>query len=177
MLVDANLLLYAIDERSLHHQVSRDWLISSLNGNRRVALPWISLAAFVRIATNPRASENPLAPQDAWQFVKDWLSHELTWIPNPTEHHADVLGALIQRYDLRANWITDAQLAALAIEHGLQIYSADTDFARFKEIDADKNGKISQAEFLAHGKERFESADEDKNGKVTVWEFRARRRF
>ena len=57
MLVDANLLLYAVDERSPHHQMSRDWLTSSMNGDERVALPWLSLAAFVRIATNPRASE------------------------------------------------------------------------------------------------------------------------
>ena len=112
MLVDANLLLYAVDERSPHHDVSVDWLTSSLNGDRRVALPWLSLAAFVRISTNPRASEQPLSPSEAWKLVTSWLSHDLTWIPNPTERHADVLGSLIQRYDLRANMITDAQLAA-----------------------------------------------------------------
>ncbi len=135
MLVDANLLLYAVDERSPHHRISFDWLTSSLNGDRRVALPWLSLAAFLRISTNPRASEEPLAPSEAWELVTNWLSHDLTWIPNPTDRHADVLGSLVQRYDLRANMITDAQLAALAIEHGLQLYSADTDFARFSEID------------------------------------------
>lgn len=135
MLVDANLLLYAVDERSPHHPVGREWLTSSLNGDQRVALPWLSLAAFVRISTHPRASEHPLASAEAWSFVEDWLRCELTWIPNPTDRHADVLGSLIRRYDLRANMITDAQLAALAIEHGLKLYSADTDFARFSEID------------------------------------------
>lgn len=58
----------------------------------------------------------------------------MTWIPNPTDHHADVLGSRIRRYDLRANMVTGAQIATLAIEHGLTVYSADTDFARFAEI-------------------------------------------
>ena len=66
--------------------------------------------------------------------MRDWLDRELTWTPNPTERHSSVLGGLIERYDLRAN-ISDAELAALAIEHGLKLYSAHTDFARFSEID------------------------------------------
>jgi len=134
MLVDANLLLYAVDESSVHHQRAREWLTEVLNGHRRVALPWLALAAFVRISTNPRASDQPLSPGEAWRHVTDWLACDVTWIPNPTDHHADVLGSLLLRYDLRANMVTDAQLAALAIEHGLALCSADTDFARFSEI-------------------------------------------
>ncbi len=134
MLIDANLLLYAVDEASPHHSPAHRWLTASLNGERRVALPWLSLAAFVRIATNPRASANPLSSSEAWQFVRDWLDCDVTWIPNPTDHHAAILGRLICQYDLRANMITDAHLAALAIEHGLTVYSADTDFARFSEL-------------------------------------------
>ena len=135
MLVDANLLLYAVDERSPYHRASRTWLSSALTGDRRVALPWLSLTAFVRMTTNPRASDRPLSAIEAWGFVRDWLRCDLTWTPNPTDRHAEVLGSLIQRYDLRGNMITDAQLAALAIEHGLRVYSADTDFAQFSEID------------------------------------------
>ncbi len=134
MLVDANLLLYAVDDRSPHHPAAKHWLSSALNSQTRVALPWLSLAAFVRIATNPRASDHPLQPEDAWQFIEEWLRCDVAWIPRQTENHATVLGKLIRRYDLRANMITDAQLAALAIEHGLSVYSADTDFARFSEI-------------------------------------------
>jgi len=135
MLVDANLLLYAVDERSPYHEASVDWLTSSLNGERRVALPWLSLTAFVRISTNSRASAQPLAPSEAWEFVTSWLSHDLTWIPNPTDRHAHVIGALIETYDLRASMLNVAQLTALAIEHGLHLYSTDTEFARFSEID------------------------------------------
>lgn len=67
-------------------------------------------------------------------FVTDWLSSEAAWIPQPTDRHADVLGSLVTSYHLRGNLITDAHLAALAIEHGLTVCSADTDFARFVEI-------------------------------------------
>ena len=74
------------------------------------------------------------SPADAWALVEEWLECDATWIPGPTDKHASVLGGLIRKYDLRANMITDAQLAALAVEHGLTVCSADTDFARFAEI-------------------------------------------
>jgi hypothetical protein len=66
--------------------------------------------------------------------VERWLAAESAWIPLPTERHADVLGDLIASHDLRGNLISEAQLAGLAIEHGLTVCSADTDFARFREI-------------------------------------------
>jgi toxin-antitoxin system PIN domain toxin len=105
-----------------------------LNGPSRVGLPWQSLVAFLRISTHPRASARPLSPTAAWRFVDDWLAAEAAWVPLPTENHAEVLGSLIASYDLRGNLVSDAELAALAIEHGLAVCSADTDFARFREI-------------------------------------------
>ena len=134
MLVDANLLLFAVDARSPFHAAAERWLTVQLNGPRRVGLPWLSLAAFVRIGTHPKASAEPLSPAQAWQHVEDWLGCDTTWIPSPTEHHREVLGRLITKYDVRGNLVTDAQLAALAIEHGLTLYSTDTDFARFEEL-------------------------------------------
>jgi hypothetical protein len=134
MLVDANILLFAVDERSAFHESSRAWLMQALNGTRRVGFPWATLLAFARIATNPRASAVPLSPSSAWQHVTEWLEPEVAWIPSPTVGHAEVVGSLITKYELRANLIADAHIAALAIEHGLTIVSADTDFARFTEI-------------------------------------------
>lgn len=134
MLVDANILLFAVDAQSPHHRKATAWLTEQLNGPRRVAFPWLSLAAFLRISTNPRASQRPLAPEDAWRHLQDWLACDNAWVPNPTERHAEVFGGLITKYDLRGNLVTDAQVAALAIEHGLTVCSADTDFARFEEI-------------------------------------------
>jgi uncharacterized protein len=134
MLVDANILLFAVDARSPLHARAEHWLTEQLNGVRRVAFPWLSLAAFVRISTHPRAAAEPLTPAQAWQHVEDWLACDTAWIPNPTEHHPPVLGGLITKYELRGNLVTDAQLAALAIEYGLTVFSTDTDFARFEEI-------------------------------------------
>jgi uncharacterized protein len=135
VIVDANLLLYAVDERSGFHPGARDWLTAQLNGPTRLGLPWQSLYAFVRISTNPRAYESPLKPEVAWRRIEDWLQAEATWIPLPTDGHAEVLGTLIRRYELRGDLVADAVLAALAIEHGVGIASADTDFARFVEVD------------------------------------------
>jgi toxin-antitoxin system PIN domain toxin len=134
MLVDANVLLFAVDEASPFHTRATRWLTDRLNGPGRVGLPWQSLGAFLRISTHPRATEHPLLPEEAWAHVEDWLGSGAAWIPLPTERHAEVLGSLVLTYRLRGNLIADAQLAALAIEHGLAVCSADTDFARFGEI-------------------------------------------
>jgi toxin-antitoxin system PIN domain toxin len=134
MLLDANLLLYAVDASSHHHHAAVGWLTDQLNRPVRVGMPWESLAAFLRIATHPRASDRPLSPKAAWALVDDWLARSNVWIPLPSERHAEILGELIGRYRLSGNQIPDARLTALAIEHGLTLYSADTDFARFPEI-------------------------------------------
>lgn len=134
MLVDANVLLFARDAKSPFHARARDWLTAQLNGPSRVGLPWPCLIAFVRISTHPRAYKEPLDPDEAWQQVTEWLDAGPAWTPDPTERHAEVFGGLVRRHQLRANLVPDAHLAALAIEHGLKICSADTDFARFTEI-------------------------------------------
>ncbi|MDQ3114712.1 MAG: PIN domain-containing protein [Actinomycetota bacterium] len=134
MLVDANILLYAVDEDSPFHPAARGWLEAALAGPRRVGIPWSSLTAFVRIATHPRATHSPLSPAEAWEFVDDWLDAPATWVPAAGRGHRDLLGRLVRDLDLRGNLVSDAALAALCIEHGLQIVSADSDFARFTEI-------------------------------------------
>ena len=134
MLVDANILLFAVDETSPFHASAATWLTRHLNGAVRVGLPWQSLEAFVRIVTHPRATANPLTADAAWSYVTDWLGADVVWTPAPTDAHAQVLGDLIRRYQLTGNLIPDAGLAALAIEHGVGIASADSDFARFREV-------------------------------------------
>jgi uncharacterized protein len=134
MLVDANLLLYAVDAESRFHTRARDWLAQQLNGERRVGLPWQSLGAFLRIVTRPGISKRPLEPDAAWEQIEDWLACDVAWVPTPTARHPEILGELITRYQLRGNLIPDAQLAALAIEHGVEVCSADTDFARFTAL-------------------------------------------
>jgi toxin-antitoxin system PIN domain toxin len=134
MLVDANILLFAVDASSPFHTSAAEWLVAQLNGPRRVGLPWQSLGAFLRISTHPRAAEHPLSPAAAWGHVEAWLAADAAWVPVPTARHAEVLGLLVRSYQLRGNLVSDADLAALAIEHGLTVCSADSDFARFREI-------------------------------------------
>jgi uncharacterized protein len=134
MLIDANLLLFAVDGESPFHVKAGDWLNDQLNGEQRIGIPWLSLGAFVRIITHQGITKRPLDPIEAWQRVQDWLANDIVWTPAPTPRHAEVMGGLIKRYQPRGNLITDAQLAALAIEHGIEVCSADTDFARFTEI-------------------------------------------
>ena len=134
ILVDANLLVYAYTGSVPQHERARPWLDEQLNGTAAVGLAWSSLLAFVRLVSNPRIFEQPVSVTTAWQQVEAWLQREPVWIPLPTDRHAEVLGPVMQFAEGRANLVPDAHLAALAIEHGLTLCSADRDFARFPSL-------------------------------------------
>lgn len=97
----------------------------------RVGLPWASLLAFLRIATNPRIFPRPLGMRDAWRRVSTWLQLDAVWTPEPTERHRDVLEGFLSSVAGTSKLVADAHLAALALEHGLTLCSSDGDFARF----------------------------------------------
>lgn len=134
MLLDANLLLFAVDERSSQHAAAARWLEDALNGERRVGIPWQTIGAFVRISSHPRVVTHPLSAGDAWGYVRSWLDADPAWVPPATERTTAVLEQLMTRHEVTGNLVPDAQLAALAIEHGLTLCSTDTDFARFDEL-------------------------------------------
>ncbi len=134
MLLDANLLIYAVDEDSPHHDAAARWLADALNGNRRIAFPWQTIGAFVRLVTHPRVVAWPLSAEVAWSYIASWLAMDVSWIPATSKRTAEILGELIVRHHVTGNLVTDTQLAALAVEHGLTVVSADSDFARFKEV-------------------------------------------
>ena len=134
ILVDANLLIYAHVRFFPQHQRARAWLDDQLSQSTRVGLPWPSLLAFLRIVTNPRVFQSPLSLTKAWAQVEAWLDVDVVWIPEPTERHRRVLGALLAASGAQANLVPDAHLAALAIEHGLMLCSTDGDFGRFSEL-------------------------------------------
>jgi toxin-antitoxin system PIN domain toxin len=131
ILVDANILVYAHIASSPRHRTARDWLDGQLNGHAPVGLPWASLLGFLRLVTNPRVLNPAETMVDAWAQVRAWLDCETAWIPDPTERHAEVLGEFLALPGIHGNLVPDAHLAALAIEHGLVLCSADHDFARF----------------------------------------------
>lgn len=134
ILVDANVLLYAKDADAPVHDAARSWLDDRLSSGERVGLPWPCLLAFVRIITNPRVYPHPLATAAAWQQVMEWLAIDSVWIPAPTDRHAELLGRILVQTNATANLVSDAHLAALALEHGLTVCSTDGDFARFPDV-------------------------------------------
>jgi len=134
MLLDANLLLYAVHQGTEEHRPASTWLTEQLNGPRRVGFPWQSLVAFLRISTHARAFQRPLSSATAWEVVRDWLAAPAAWIPEPGPQYGQILGELVTTYDVRGNLVPDATLAALAIEHGVTLCSNDTDFARFRAL-------------------------------------------
>jgi toxin-antitoxin system PIN domain toxin len=134
ILVDANVLAYAHVSSFAQHERARDWLDQQMNGAAPVGLPWASLLAFLRLVTNPRVFEHPEPITDAWHQVLAWLDCETVWIPQPAEHHAELLGQLFAMPGVHANLVPDAHLAALAMEQGLVLCSTDGDFARFSGL-------------------------------------------
>ncbi|RME28743.1 MAG: type II toxin-antitoxin system VapC family toxin [Deltaproteobacteria bacterium] len=134
MLVDANILLYAKIRDFEQHRRARSWLERQFNDCPRVGLPWPVLLAFLRIATNPRIFPRPMSGRAAWAEVRRWLELPNVWIPEPTERHADVMESLVAGTSVQADLFPDAHLAALAIEHGLELCSTDSDFARFQGL-------------------------------------------
>jgi uncharacterized protein len=105
-----------------------------LTGARRVGFHWQTISAFLRIVTHPRLFARPLDPRTAWGQMREWLETPVVWISEPGPEYARVFGTLLAEYDVRGNLVPDAALAALAIEHGVTLASADTDFARFREL-------------------------------------------
>jgi uncharacterized protein len=133
-LVDANLLIYAGVASVPEHERTRSWLDARLSGNGRVGLPWHCLLAYLRITTKRGAFAHAQPLEAAWSQIRDWLGQPSAWIPEPTERHADVLEDVLAGARASGDLVSDAHLAALAIEHGLTLCSADTDFARFPNL-------------------------------------------
>ncbi len=134
MLVDANILLYAEDELSPRHQSALKWWDAQLSGASPIGLTWTVLCAFVRIGTNPRGFKNPLSLDQATSRVESWLKQPCVRIVQPTERHWIVLQRMLTEGQGTANLVADAHLAALSIEHGCDLVSTDSDFARFPDI-------------------------------------------
>jgi hypothetical protein len=132
ILVDANLLLYAYNSSSEHHHPARRWWEAALSKPRQpVALAWVTILAFLRISTNPRAFPSPYSPAEAASFVSEWLAVPTVGVLNPGERHWQILSELLPAAQVRGALVTDAHLAALAIEHGAVLCTTDRDFTRF----------------------------------------------
>ena len=131
-MVDANVLLYAVDSTAVHHESAYAWLDTSLA--EAVGLAWIALLAFIRISTNPTLLQAPMSVDDAVAQLDSWLGAPAAVVAPPTARHAGVLAGLLREAGAAGNLTTDAHLAAIAIEHGAEIVSYDRNFARFPGV-------------------------------------------
>lgn len=133
-LTDVNLLLYAVDASSPVHPGARDWLETQLSGAETLAFPVSVLLAFVRLSTQSRIFSTPFAPDEAFDVVEGWLSQPCATVVAPGDRHLALVRELLQPLGTAGNLVSDAHLAALAIEHGAELCSADSDFARFPRL-------------------------------------------
>jgi toxin-antitoxin system PIN domain toxin len=134
ILIDANLLLYAEDSLSEFHEEARSWWDEQLSGSNPVALCWPALTAFIRIGTNARLHRRPLTLKEAIERVQSWLEQPCVRLIQTTEQHWPLFQQMLRAGNASANLVSDAHLAALAVEHNCVLYSTDTDFARFRGL-------------------------------------------
>jgi toxin-antitoxin system PIN domain toxin len=130
-LVDANLVIWAHHEQFAQHPQARRWWAATLTSAPAVGIPWPTILAFVRISTHPRALSRPLDVSHAFEVVEGWLARPNVFVPVPTDRHGPLLGTMLREGKAAGNHSTDAHLAALAVEWGLEVVSADRDFARY----------------------------------------------
>jgi len=131
ILVDANLLLYAYHPRAEQHDPSRAWLEDALTGQDLVRFAWLTLWAFLRIATHPRVFARPLSTAEAEAAISSWLAQPVAGILDPGERHWEILCGLVREGQAAGPLVMDAVIASIAIEHGATVYTADRDFSRF----------------------------------------------
>lgn len=140
LLIDANVLLYAVNERAREHAVARDWVREALAGGEAVAFAWAVLLAFLRLSTHPAVFGRPLSVAQAAEAVERWLQSPPAVAVEPSRRHLPLLRGLLERAGTAGNLVGDAHLAALALEHGATVVSFDRDFERFEGLSVRRPG-------------------------------------
>jgi uncharacterized protein len=130
-IIDANLLLHA---DAPQQRMAAKWLGKLLKSGEVVGVPWVTVWAFIRISTNSRIWANPLPSTEAFAIVGEWLAQPGVIPLHPGPLHAEILERLVGDCGAIRPLVTDAVLAALAMEHGALLASTDQDFRRFPEL-------------------------------------------
>lgn len=134
IVVDANLLIYAVNRDAPMHRRAKSWLTSVISGPETVGFSWSVLLAFIRLTTRPGLFRNPLSVADAFDLVASWLDQPSATVVQAGPRHLTILRDLLAPLGAGGNLTSDAHLAAVAIEHGAELCSSDNDFARFQGL-------------------------------------------
>lgn len=134
ILVDANILIYAVNRDADQHRKARNWLEQALSGSTEIGFAWIVILAFIRVTTRAGIMARPLHFTHALSYVDGWLSQSNAILVSPGERHWPIFRNLLSGTGSAGNLTSDVHLAALAVEYGAEIYSADYDFRRFTGI-------------------------------------------
>ena len=156
ILVDANVLIYAIDSDSPHHVAARRWLEHALSATTPIGLAWTVILAFLRLTTRAGILRHPLPPERAVAFVDEWLDQPYVRTVGPGEAHWTILRQLLRQAGMAGNLASDAHLAAIALELGASVCSTDADFERFPGVE-----RVGEAQGLIHVDARHDAAQRD----------------
>lgn len=140
ILVDANVLLYAVNDDAPLHAPAAQALEEWLSGSETVGFAWVVLLAFIRISTRPSALPRPSSIEEAFADAEAWLSAAPARVVHPTSRHFDLVRGLIGEAGIAGNLTTDAHLAALAIENAARVATFDRDFGRFSGVQTLRPG-------------------------------------
>lgn len=136
-LVDANILLYAVNAADPKHTEAREWLDGALNGTETVAFCWTVLLAFLRLSTRAGLFPRPLPVEAACARIDAWTTQPPSVIVEPTPRHVAILADLLEGTGGGGNLVSDAHVAALAVEHGATVVTYDRDFHRFDGVNSE----------------------------------------
>lgn len=132
---DVNLLVYAVNRDAVEHRRAKCWLEKTLSGADTVGFSWSVLLAFLRLTTRAGLLGNPLPPEAALDLIEAWLAQPSVTVVNPGPSHLSIVRELLLPAGTAGNLTSDAHLAAIAIEHGAELHSADNDFGRFSRLN------------------------------------------
>lgn len=135
-LVDANVLLHAVNDRAREHATARDWMTRALSGGETVGFSWLVALAFLRLSTHPAIFPSPLDSNQAARQLELWLESGPAAMVEPGRRHLTLLRGLLAEAGTAGNLVNDAHLAALALEHQATIVSFDRDFGRFEGVES-----------------------------------------
>lgn len=133
-LLDVNLVLAAHRDDHPHFDAARTWLDGLLGSGEAFSVTDLVAGSFIRLATNRRVFTTPTPTEGAFAYLRAFREQpsHITLSPGPS--HLEIFERLCRTSDATGDLAPDAQLAALAVEHGGEVVSFDRDFARFFEL-------------------------------------------